>query len=88
MDRVRRRSVKSDPDSGVEDVAILVMEWLGEQGIHALLKVDPERERRQWTFAATGGPLSDPVRIDGSSVNDCIGKALVLLSEQGVEVPV
>ncbi|WP_329404386.1 hypothetical protein [Streptomyces melanogenes] len=87
MDRAKQRRAKVDPDSGVEDVTVLVMEWLGEQGIHALLRVDPERDRNQWTFSVAHGPLTDPVRIDGSSVNDCVGRALTHLKEQGISVP-
>ncbi|MFD9487589.1 hypothetical protein ACFWBX_27195 [Streptomyces sp. NPDC059991] len=87
MDGANKRRVKADPDSGMEDVAVLVMEWLGEQGMHALLRVDPERERNQWTFFVTHGSLTDPVRIDGPSVNDCVGKALALLKNQGISVP-
>ncbi|MFI1177484.1 hypothetical protein [Streptomyces melanogenes] len=87
MDEAKRRRAKTNPDSGVEDVTVLVMEWLGEQGMHALLRVDPERERNQWTFFVAQGPLTDPVRIDGSSVNDCVGRVLARLKDQGISVP-
>ncbi|MET7975646.1 hypothetical protein ABZW44_21915 [Streptomyces mirabilis] len=30
-------------DSGVEDVTLLVLEWLGEQGVGAMIRVDAER---------------------------------------------
>ncbi|MEU4351846.1 hypothetical protein [Streptomyces sp. NPDC023838] len=51
------------------------------------LRVDPEREQNQWTFYVAQGPLTDPVRIDGSSVNDCVGRVLARLKEQGISVP-
>lgn len=46
-----------DPDQGVEDVTLVILEWLGEQGVGAVVRVDAERLREgrpAWTFAAGG----------------------------------
>lgn len=61
MAKGMRRRPKVDLDSGVEDVTLLVLEWLGEQGVGAMIQVDAERMRDgqpAWTFAASGGPLA------------------------------
>lgn len=79
-----------DLDSGVEDATPLILEWLGEQGADAMLRVDAERLREgrpAWTFAAHGGPLSEGMRADGASVAECMGRALLRLREAGLAVP-
>ncbi|MCX4461796.1 hypothetical protein OG585_54180 (plasmid) [Streptomyces sp. NBC_01340] len=84
------RRPKMDLDSGVEDVTLLVLEWLGEQGVGAMIRVDAERMRDgqpAWTFAASGGPLDGGMRADGGSVAECMGTALLRLREAGLAVP-
>ncbi|WP_456228640.1 hypothetical protein [Streptomyces sp. YJ-C3] len=79
-----------DLESGVEDATLLILEWLGEQGVGAMIRVDAERLRDglpAWTFAAGGGPLSAGMRADGSSVAECMGRALHQLREAGLAVP-
>ncbi|MEV0742151.1 hypothetical protein AB0I51_40875 [Streptomyces sp. NPDC050549] len=64
------RRPKVDLDSGVEDATMLILEWLGEQGVGAMIRVDAERMRDglpAWTFAASGGPLDGGMRADGGS---------------------
>ncbi|WOX16256.1 hypothetical protein [Streptomyces sp. N50] len=64
---------RMDLDSGVEDVTPSVLEWLGEQRVGAMIRVDAERMRDgqpAWTFAASGGPLDGGMRADGASVAD------------------
>lgn len=78
------------PESGVEDATLLILEWLGEQGVGAMIRVDAERLREgrpAWTFAAGGGPLPVGMRADGASVAECMGRALVKLREAGLAVP-
>ncbi|MFL3866648.1 hypothetical protein ACWEJZ_25310 [Streptomyces bacillaris] len=36
---------KVDLESGVEDATMLILEWLGEQGVGAMIRVDAERMR-------------------------------------------
>ncbi|MFM9368443.1 hypothetical protein [Streptomyces sp. Da 82-17] len=84
------RRPKVDPDSGVEDVTMLILEWLGEQGVGAMIRVDAERlrdGRPAWTFAASGGPLDGGMRADGASPAECMGRALQALREAGLAVP-
>lgn len=79
-----------DPNDGVEDATLLILEWLGEQGVGAMIRVDAERlqeGRPAWTFAASGGPLPDGMRADGASVAECMGRALIGLREAGLSVP-
>ena len=79
-----------DLDSGVEDATLLVLEWLAEQGVGAMVRVDAERMRDgqpAWTFAASGGPLDGGMRADGASVSECMGRALLRLREAGLTVP-
>ncbi|MER6363735.1 hypothetical protein [Kitasatospora sp. NPDC001527] len=86
----KNRWVKPDPDSGVEDVTLLILEWLGEQGVNAMIRVDAERVRDgrpPWTFTAGGGPLAEPFRADGASAAECMGYALIRLREAGIVVP-
>ncbi|MDG4860132.1 hypothetical protein P8605_18580 [Streptomyces sp. T-3] len=81
---------KPDPDRGIEDVTLLVLEWLGEQGVGAMIRVDAERlqeGRPAWTFAAGGGPLTGGLRADGRSAAECMGQALLRLREAGLNVP-
>ncbi|MGW7544244.1 hypothetical protein ACWGKQ_24565 [Streptomyces sp. NPDC054770] len=84
------RLPKVDLDSGVEDVTLSILKWLGEQGVGAMIRVDAERMRDgqpAWTFAASGGPLDGGVRADGDSVAECMGRALLRLREAGLAVP-
>ncbi|MFE3121680.1 hypothetical protein [Streptomyces niveus] len=84
------RLAKVDPDSGVEDVTLSILEWLGEQGVGAMIRVDAERMRDgqpAWTFAASGGPLDGGMRADGASAAECVGRALLRLREAGLAVP-
>ncbi|WP_158102513.1 hypothetical protein [Streptomyces africanus] len=90
MTRGKGRWSKPDPDHGVEDATLLILEWLGEQGIGAMIRVDAERMREglpAWTFAAGGGPLSEGLRADGASAAECMGRALLKLREAGQAVP-
>ncbi|MFG2894953.1 hypothetical protein [Streptomyces sp. NPDC048248] len=87
MARAKNRLPKPDADSGIEDVSLLILEWLGEHGVSALLRFDAERSRNQWTFAAAGGALSHPVRNDAASAGECLSNGLVLIRRQGMDVP-
>lgn len=90
MTGAKGRWPKLDADQGVEDVALLVLEWLGEQGVGAMLRIDAQRVREgrpAWTFAADGGSLSAGMRADGASVKECMGRALIELREAGLDVP-
>ncbi|GAA2716666.1 MULTISPECIES: hypothetical protein [Streptomyces] len=91
MNKAKGRWPKPGPDGGVEDVTLLILEWLGEQGIDAMLRIDAERMREglpAWTFVAGGGgPLPEGLRADGASVAECMGKALCRLREAGTDVP-
>jgi hypothetical protein len=85
-----KRWVKKAESDGIEEIALLLLEWLAEQGIDALLRVDAQRlsERRPaWTFAAGGGPLGVGVRADGATAGQCLARAVAQLRELGVEVP-
>jgi hypothetical protein len=86
----RRRWPKVDQDSCIEDVALLILEWLGEQRVDAMVRVDAERMlagEPAWTFVASGGPLAQAVRADGATVEQCFSLAIAWLREAGVEVP-
>ncbi|WP_328460870.1 hypothetical protein [Streptomyces sp. NBC_00448] len=86
----RGRWVTSDPDRGIEDVALLILEWLGEQGVGAGLRLDAERLREgrpAWTFFASGGPLPHGMRADGDTVDRCLRAAVEGLRTYGVDVP-
>ncbi|MET9450147.1 hypothetical protein [Streptomyces cinerochromogenes] len=90
MGRANGRWPEQEPDRGVEDAVLLILEWLGEQGVGAMIRVDAERMRDggpAWTFAAGGGPLTEAMRSDGASVAECMGRALVRLREAGLAVP-
>lgn len=90
MANAKGRWPKVDLDSGVEDAALLILEWLGEQGVGAFIRVDADRMRDgqpAWTFAASGGPLAGGTRADGASVAECMGRALIQLREAGLAVP-
>ncbi len=90
MTKATGRWPKLDPDQGVEDATLLILEWLGEQGVGAMIRVDAERLRAgrpAWTFAAGGGPLSGGMRADGASAAECMSRALVQLREAGLAVP-
>ncbi|MEU6745128.1 hypothetical protein ABZ914_02755 [Spirillospora sp. NPDC046719] len=76
---------------GIEDAALLILEWLAEQGVNALLRVDAERlaeGRPAWTFAASGGPLPHGLRADGSTADQCLSRALTELHTAGITVPI
>ncbi|MET7683823.1 hypothetical protein [Streptomyces sp. NPDC005423] len=84
------RRPKVDLDSDVEDATVLILEWLGEQGVSAMIRVDAERMcdgQPAWTFAASGGPLEGEMRADGASSAECMGRALFGLREAGLAVP-
>lgn len=84
------RRPEVDLDSGVEDATLLILEWLGEQGVGAMIRIDAERMRDgqpAWTFAASGGPLDGGMRADGASAAECMGRALLGLREAGLVVP-
>ncbi|MER0484404.1 hypothetical protein ABR737_39770 [Streptomyces sp. Edi2] len=91
MIKAKGRWPKVGLDSGVEDATLLILEWLGEQGVGAMIRVDAERMqegRPAWTFAAGGGPLpGGGMRADGASVAECMGRALIRLREAGLTVP-
>ncbi|MEU4675254.1 hypothetical protein AB0F91_46805 [Amycolatopsis sp. NPDC023774] len=81
---------KVDHGGGVEDAALLILDWLAEQGVNAMLRVDAERlteGRPSWTFVASGGLLSTGMRADGSSAEVCLSLAVARLRELGVDVP-
>ncbi|WP_078594572.1 hypothetical protein [Streptomyces sp. NRRL S-920] len=81
---------KTDPDSGVEDAVLLILEWLGEQGVGAMIRVDAERFQAGlpvWTFTAGGGPLARGMRADGASAGECLSRGLIRLREGGLTVP-
>ncbi|MFD5588982.1 hypothetical protein ACFWII_35000 [Streptomyces sp. NPDC127063] len=81
---------KIDEDRGVEDVTLLILEWLGEQGVNAMIRMDAERladNAPAWTFAASGGPLKHGMRADGRTVQQCMSAALVQLRDAGLSVP-
>ena len=69
------------------DIAEL-MEWLAQQGITTVLKVDGERvaERRAaWMVVASGGPLAgDAVRVDARTVDGCLDVLLARLEARGL----
>ncbi len=84
------RRPKVDLNSGVDDATLLILEWLGEQGVDAMIRVDAERMhdgQPAWTFAASGGPLDGGMRADGALVAECMGRALLRLRESGLTVP-
>ncbi|MFE1950043.1 hypothetical protein ACFW9D_06175 [Streptomyces sp. NPDC059524] len=86
----KNRWPKLDEVSGIEDATPLILEWLGEQGVDALLRVDAARMREglpPWTFAASGGPLPHGLRADGATAGECLGRALLVLRDAGVTVP-
>ncbi|MBA9001345.1 hypothetical protein [Thermomonospora cellulosilytica] len=70
------------------DDAAFLLEWLLEQEVNALLRVDPPRGSRPWTFHASGGPLAGRwVRVDADSAEECVRRAWKALRKAGVEVP-
>lgn len=84
------RWTDAETDRGVEDVTLLILGWLGEQGVNALIRVDAERLRENrppWTFAANGGPLEQGLRADAATARQCMSAALSKLREAGLEVP-
>ncbi|MFB7277966.1 hypothetical protein ACFCZV_12725 [Streptomyces hydrogenans] len=86
----RGRWPKIDQDGGIEDVTLHILEWLAEQGVNAMIRVDAERvadKTPAWTFAASGGPLEHGMRADGRTVQQCMSTALFQLREAGLSVP-
>lgn len=86
----RGRWPKIDEERGVEDVTLLILEWLGEQGVNAMIRMDAERladNAPAWTFAAGGGPLTQGMRADGRTVQQCMSVALARLRDSGLSVP-
>jgi hypothetical protein len=80
----------AETDRGVEDATLLILEWLAEQGVNALIRVDAERLRENrppWTFAASGGCLEQGLRADGVTAQQCMSAALSRLREAGLQVP-
>ncbi|MFG3268869.1 hypothetical protein [Streptomyces bobili] len=81
---------KIEQGGGIEDVTLLILEWLGEQGVNAMIRVDADRavaNSPAWTFAASGGPLEHGMRADGRTVQQCMSTALSQLREAGLSVP-
>jgi hypothetical protein len=74
---------------GIDDLAVPILQWLGEQGINAMLRVDAERSASQpkWTFAASGGSLVHGMRADGRTAAECMSFAVARLRELGIDVP-
>ncbi|MFC6881879.1 MULTISPECIES: hypothetical protein [Actinomadura] len=84
------RRCEADQQVDIEEVVLLILEWLAEQGINAFIRVDPERlaeNRPAWTFAASGGPLSCGLRADGRTAGECLSRALLSLRARGIVVP-
>lgn len=84
------RRPKTGQDRGVEDVTLLILEWLGEQGVNAMIRVDADRAAENapaWTFAASGGPLKHAMRAEGRTVQQCTSAALSQLRAAGLPVP-
>ncbi|MEU4423319.1 hypothetical protein AB0F81_22050 [Actinoplanes sp. NPDC024001] len=84
------QGVTGQKNDRVEDVALLILQWLGEQGVDAMIRVDAERQaegKPAWTFAASGGPLEWGMRADGRDARECMSRAVVKLRELGVQVP-
>lgn len=81
---------KAEHGGGAEEAALLIMDWLAEQGVNPMLRVDAERRaegRPAWTFVASGGPLEETVRADGVSAELCLSLAIARLRELSVDVP-
>lgn len=81
---------KDDRDRATEEATLLILEWLAEQGIDALLRVDALRMhegRPPWTFFASGGPLDHGLRADARTAGRCMVTAVSRLREAGVRVP-
>ncbi|MFE2988655.1 hypothetical protein [Streptomyces sp. NPDC059262] len=90
MTDAKGRWPKVDPDSGMEDATLLIFEWLGGQGVDAMIRIDAERVQAgqpAWTFFASGGPLSQGVRDDGASAGECLSRGLIRLRDAGLPVP-
>jgi hypothetical protein len=73
---------------GLADRVPEVLGSLGDLGLVCLVKIDGEREHKQWTVVISGEPLVDSfVRIDGNSLEYCLTKALARLREILPTVP-
>lgn len=72
----------------MEDLALRILERLGEHGISAMIRYDSERRPGDphWTFAASGGPLEQGMRADGQTADQCLSLALDRLRAAGVDV--
>ena len=77
-------------DVDIAAATLQILEWLGQQGVNAMIRVDAERVRENsppWTFAANGGPLEQGLRADGRTAHACMSIAVTRLRNAGVEVP-
>lgn len=86
----KRRWAKDDPESGIEDSALLILEWLAEHGVNALIKVDPERlaeGKPAWTFVVSGGETCGGMRVEGATAGECLSRGVAELRDAGVGVP-
>jgi hypothetical protein len=69
--------------------AILILGWLLEHDVSALIRVDVERGKRPWTFHASGGPLAGSwVRVDADTPEECLHRAVEQLAQVGLEMPI
>jgi hypothetical protein len=66
-----------------------VMERIGDQGVTVIIKLDGERDKDglRWTFVASGGSLASygPIRVDASTMGNCLSRGFFLMSERGPE---
>jgi hypothetical protein len=86
----KRRGAKGDPESGIEDAALLILQWLAEHGVNALIKVNPERlaeGKPAWTFVVSGGETCGGMRVDGATAGECLALGVAELREAGVAIP-
>jgi hypothetical protein len=69
---------------------VQLMERVGDMGSTIIIKVDGERglgDAGRWTFAVSGGKLSEsgPVRVDSPTLEECLTRGLAILKEEGEE---
>ncbi|MFG1749400.1 hypothetical protein [Streptosporangium sandarakinum] len=70
--------------------AIMMLGWLLEHDVNALIRVDAERGGiRPWTFHASGGPQDDrwTVRADAYSAEECLQQVRKALRAHGLDLP-
>ncbi|HET9172080.1 MAG TPA: hypothetical protein VFN97_21800 [Actinospica sp.] len=80
----------TETEGRAAEATLQILEWLGDQGINAMIRIDAERLRENrppWTFAANGGPLAQGLRADGATARTCMAQAVARLREAGVQVP-